>query len=243
MRASETATMTDRKHAVGRPAAGALAAAAPVLVAVWCRSVGTSWTLELHELDGGAASRMIVDWISTGVPISQPEPDALACELLAERGLHLFRDPSAGPWTRSRYGIGYVCRNAELIELAHVVRDHATETGVHPVGLAAQWVAAGFSAEAAARWIREGVHSPQAAQVFSERTVSATHTVRSQGHRLTVPGDISAAGAKRAAPLGGGPKEGSTRAGEGAMRSRLRSIEAGSIPGRSSCTTNVSPDR
>jgi hypothetical protein len=180
MRASETATMTDRKPAVGRPTAGALAAAAPVLVAVWCRSVETSWTLELHELDGGAASK-IVDWISSGVPISQPEPDALACELLAERGLHLFRDPSAGPWTRSRYGIGYVCRNADLIELAHVLRDHATETGVHPVVLAAQWVAAGFSAEAAARWIREGAHSPQAAQVSSELTVSPTHTVRSQG--------------------------------------------------------------
>jgi hypothetical protein len=31
------------------------------------------------------------------------------------------------------------------------------------VMLAAQWVAAGFSADAAARWIRQGVHSPQPA--------------------------------------------------------------------------------
>ena len=174
MRASEIATMTDGKHAVGRPTADGLAAVAPVLVAVWCRSVGTSWTLELHELDGGAASETIVDWISSGVPISQPEPDALARELLAERGLHLFCDPSAGPWTRSRYGIGYVCRDAELIKLAHAVRDDATEAGVHPVVLAAQWVAAGFSVEAAARWIREGIHSPQAVQ---QRRSLGTHRV------------------------------------------------------------------
>ncbi|MGH3909235.1 MAG: hypothetical protein ACRDRM_00220 [Pseudonocardiaceae bacterium] len=57
-----------------------------------------------------------------------------------------------------------MCRDAELIKLAHLVRDHATETGVHPVVLAAQWVAAGFSAEAAAGWIRQGVNSPRAAQ-------------------------------------------------------------------------------
>ena len=164
MRASETATMTDGKHAVGRPTADGLAAVAPVLVAVWCRSVGASWTLELHELGRGMALRTIMDWISSGVPISQPEPEALAHELLAERGLQLFRDSSAGPGAYSRRGIGYVCRNVELIRLAHVVRDDAAETGVHPVVLAAQWVVAGFSADAAAGWIRGGVRSPQVAQ-------------------------------------------------------------------------------
>lgn len=59
---------------------------------VWCRSVAASWTLELHQLAGGAAPVTIVDWISSGVPISHPVPDALACELLAERGLRLFGD-------------------------------------------------------------------------------------------------------------------------------------------------------
>jgi hypothetical protein len=34
-------------------------------------------------------------WISSGVPVSQPEPDALAPELLAARGLRLLRDPPA----------------------------------------------------------------------------------------------------------------------------------------------------
>jgi hypothetical protein len=84
-------------------------ATAPVLAVVWCRSVGTSWTLELHQLDGGTAPGTIVDWISSGVPISQPKPDALARGLLAERGLQLFGDSCAGPGTHSRHRIGYVC--------------------------------------------------------------------------------------------------------------------------------------
>jgi hypothetical protein len=130
----------------------------------------------------------IVDWISSGVPISQPEPEALARELPAECWLHLFRDPSAGPCTRSRHSIGYVCSDAELIELAYIVRDYVTETRVHPVVLAAQWAAAGFSAAAAARWIRQGVQSPQATQqqtISSELTV-LPRTRRSQGYHLTV---------------------------------------------------------
>lgn len=161
MRANETATITGQEYAVRQPTSDDVAARAPVLAAVWCRSVGTSWTLELHELDGVTAPGTIVGWISSGVPITQPEPEALAGELLAERGLQLFGDSSAGP---CRHRIGYVCRDAELIELAHLVRDNATETGVHPVVLAAQWVAAGFSADAATGWIRQGVHSPPAAQ-------------------------------------------------------------------------------
>lgn len=159
MKADEATTITGRKHAVERLAPDDVAGAAPVQAAVWCRSVGASWTLELHELDGA-----IVDWISSGVPISQPEPDALASGLLAERGLHLFCDPSAGPCTRSRHGIGYSCQDAELITLAHVVQADGAEAGMHPVALAARWVAAGFSADAAARSIRQGVHSPQQAQ-------------------------------------------------------------------------------
>lgn len=70
-----------------------------------------------------------MSWISSGVPISQPEPEALARGLLAERGLQLSRDSSAGAGTRSRRGIGYVCGNAELIRLAHVVRDDVAEAG------------------------------------------------------------------------------------------------------------------
>jgi hypothetical protein len=100
MRVEETATAT-------APPAHALAA-------VWCRSVGTSWTLELRELDGGRATGTIVDWINSGVPISQPEPDSLSRELLAKHGMQLFRDSSADPGTHTRRRIGYVCGYAEL---------------------------------------------------------------------------------------------------------------------------------
>ncbi|MGH3941506.1 MAG: hypothetical protein ACRDTG_23330 [Pseudonocardiaceae bacterium] len=81
--------------------------------------MGATWTIELHRLERGTAWGTVVDWISSGVPISQPEPEeALVRELLAERGLYLFPDSGAGPSTYSRHSIGYVCSNAELIDLA-----------------------------------------------------------------------------------------------------------------------------
>ena len=155
------------EDALGRSTADDGAGASGVLAAVWCRSVGTSWTLELQELDEGGPGRgRVVDWVSSGVPISQLQPDALARELLAERGLALFGDSSVGPCTHNRRGIGYVAQDAELIALAHLVADETAEVGRHPVMLAAQWVAAGFCVDTAAGWIRQGVHSPQAAQRY-----------------------------------------------------------------------------
>lgn len=134
---------------------------APVLAVVWCRSVGSFWTLELHQLHRGTPHTTLVDWINSGVPITQPQPgDALARELLAQRRLWLFCDSSAGPRTSTRQGIGYVAGDADLIALARLVANESTQTGAHPVMLAAQWVAAGFSAEAAGRWIRQGIHCP-----------------------------------------------------------------------------------
>ncbi|HSZ28679.1 MAG TPA: hypothetical protein VK784_02845 [Pseudonocardiaceae bacterium] len=161
MKADETATT---RYAVGQSTSDDVAGAAPVLAAVWCRSVGTSWTLELYQLSRGMPRMTLVDWISSGVPISQPEPEALADELLAERGLLLFHDSTAGPCTHNRRGIGYVVRDAELIKLAYLVQGYATEAGQHPVMVAREWVAAGFSADAAAGWIRQGVHSPRGIQ-------------------------------------------------------------------------------
>jgi hypothetical protein len=176
MTGNDTATT---KHATGQPPSGDMAATTPVLAVVWCRSVGTSWTLELHQLRRGTPHTTLMDWISSGVPITQPEPpEALARKLLAERGLWLFRDSLAGPCTGTRRGVGYAAGDADLIALAHLVADDATETGLHPMFLAAQWIAAGFSAEAAARWISQGVHSPQTTQhtPAPQRTMSSPRT-------------------------------------------------------------------
>jgi anti-sigma B factor antagonist len=136
-------------------------APAPVLTAMWCCSVGTTWTLELRALDRDTKLGEIVDWISSGVPVTQPKPDALACELLTTRGLRLFHDPSTGTCTDTRHRIGYVCADAEVITLADLVRDVAAEAPCHPVMLAASWIAAGFSADAAAGWIRAGCLFPK----------------------------------------------------------------------------------
>ena len=103
MKAHEAATITGRKDPVGRPPSDDEAGPTPVMAATWCRSVGTTWTLELHELDADTARGTVVAWISSGVPVTQPAPDALA------------RDPSAGPGTRSRRRIGYVCADTEPI--------------------------------------------------------------------------------------------------------------------------------
>jgi hypothetical protein len=130
------------------------------------------WTLELHELDGGTTPGKIIAWISSHANRATGA-QALAKEILAERGLQLFPDSSAGPSTQSRQGIGYVCTDAELIKLAYRVWDDIAATRLHLVMLAARWIAAGFSADAAARWIQHGVHSPQAAQ----QTVSSAPTV------------------------------------------------------------------
>ncbi|MGH3825432.1 MAG: hypothetical protein ACRDRA_21730 [Pseudonocardiaceae bacterium] len=76
----------------------AAAVPVPALAVVWCCSVGATWTVELHEFDRGAALGTIAYWISSGVPISEPQPKtALAHELLTERGFQLFPDSSAGP--------------------------------------------------------------------------------------------------------------------------------------------------
>lgn len=83
------------------------------LAAMWCRSVGTTWTLELREPDRDTAFGTIVAWISSGVPVSQPVPDTLARELLAARGLRLISEFSADRRTRSRHRIGYVCVDSE----------------------------------------------------------------------------------------------------------------------------------
>ncbi|MGB8961117.1 MAG: hypothetical protein WCC38_04050 [Pseudonocardiaceae bacterium] len=110
---------------------------APALTAVWCCSVGTTWTLEVRELDPDTTLGTIVDRISSGVPITQPEPDTLARELLAARGLRLIGDATAALGTRSRRRSGYVCVDAELIApvVDHTSTSSDTATWPGPDGL------------------------------------------------------------------------------------------------------------
>ena len=160
--------------------------------AVWCRWVGTSWTLELQELDEGGPGRgRVVDWVSSGVPISQPQPYVLARELLAERGLALFGDSSGGSLHAQSARHRLRAQDAELIALAHLVADEAADIGQHPVMLAAQWVEAGFCVEPPSDgYVRGSIHhmppsarrSPRSS-MFHRPPPSAT--VASPYHRMT----------------------------------------------------------
>lgn len=136
-------------------------ASEPVLAAVWCCSVATTWTLELHELHPNMQPGPIVDRISTATHVTQPPPDTLIRDLLATRQLWLFPDPSPALRTNSGHWIGYVCADPELITLAHLVRDQAAKIPVHPVLLASSWIAAGFSTQTAAGWIQAGCPFPK----------------------------------------------------------------------------------
>lgn len=87
-----------------------------MLAAAWCRSVGSTWTLELREVDDdpdlAPAAGPPVDWISSGVPTTFRAPgDDLAADLLAERGLSFYPRPHHEPVTRSRGTIGYARRS------------------------------------------------------------------------------------------------------------------------------------
>jgi anti-sigma B factor antagonist len=132
---------------------------APVRTAFWRHLMGSVWILELCEFDAGTGIGAVVDWINSGVPATQPAPD-MAQELLAVHGLWLFRDPFTGSPIGSRRRIGYACTDAELIMLADRMRDVADQAGLHPVMLAA-WVAAGYSTNTAAGWIRAGCLFPR----------------------------------------------------------------------------------
>lgn len=156
--------------------------ATDVFSAWLCCSVGATWTVELRPVDkvrgvtGPAAP--VVDWICTGVPTELPAPDAQLGDVLAERNLLLFAgrpDDTASrmaqPRTRSRSRrlIGYVTRSPEVMRLALTLTDLIDEPPdpretPHPLLLAAQWIDAGYSADAAAGWATAGITSPAAAQ-------------------------------------------------------------------------------
>ncbi|MBV8995907.1 MAG: hypothetical protein JO287_19880 [Pseudonocardiales bacterium] len=129
-----------------------------VLTVSWCCSVGSTWALLLREHHRRGPSV----WISSGVPITEPAPDSLAPELLAQHDFRLFYDPDNSPRTRSVRRLGFVSRDAELILLAETIRAQPIEHLEHPLALASRWTAAGFSALAAMNWVRAGILAPEA---------------------------------------------------------------------------------
>ncbi|MDQ3906311.1 MAG: STAS domain-containing protein [Actinomycetota bacterium] len=130
----------------------------PMFTAFWRRLMSSVWILELCECDAGTGQGAIVDWINSGTPATQPPPET-AQELLAARGLWLFPDTVTGSATRGRHRIGYVCADAEVVVMAHVIRDDAALVGLHPMMLAT-WITAGYSLTTATGWIRAGCLFP-----------------------------------------------------------------------------------
>lgn len=129
-----------------------------MLTVSWCCSVGSTWALLLREHDRRGPSV----WISSGVPITEPAPDSLAHELLAQHDFRLFYDPDGSPRTRSVRRLGFVSHDAELVRLAETIRAQPNEHLEHPLALAARWTAAGFSVLAAMNWVRAGIVAPEA---------------------------------------------------------------------------------
>jgi hypothetical protein len=85
-----------------------------LLAALWCSSVGSFWTLELRELDGNTRLGRVVEWISSGVPVCQPLPNAHAREMLAARRFQLYGE-AVGPETRNPRWLGYVCTSTDVV--------------------------------------------------------------------------------------------------------------------------------
>jgi hypothetical protein len=130
-----------------------------------------TWTVELRSVDEGVRGRP-VEWIPSGVPTQQPAPERQTADLLGEHDLLLFPvDPGEpAPRTRSRRLIGYVTRDPEVMRLALLLADVIDPGWDHPMVVAARWVQAGHSAEAAMPWITAGVNWPKEAETLLGRS-------------------------------------------------------------------------
>lgn len=119
-------------------------------------------------MDHGAPAGPVVDWICSGIPTELPIPEAQTAELLAARDLLLFEEDPAdpAPRTRSRRLIGYVTPEPQVARLARMLADLIDEGLIHPMLLAAQWIEAGYSPDAAAGWVTAGVVWPGVAQTL-----------------------------------------------------------------------------
>lgn len=112
----------------------------------------------------------VVEWICSGVPTELPAPDDRTVDVLGERNLLLFPDDPAvpAPRTRCRRVIGYVTRDPEVMRLALILAQvvAVAEEAAHPLLLAADWIEAGYSVDAAAGWVTAGITRPGVAQTL-----------------------------------------------------------------------------
>jgi len=127
--------------------------------------------VELRSVDEGVLGHP-VEWICSGVPTQQPAPEPQIADLLGERNLLLFPVDAGepAPPTRSRQLIGYVTRDREVMRLALLLADVVDPGWDHPLVVAARWIQAGHSAEAAMPWITAGVNWPKAAETILRRS-------------------------------------------------------------------------
>ncbi|MGH3526464.1 MAG: hypothetical protein ACRDQI_19755 [Pseudonocardiaceae bacterium] len=127
--------------------------------------------MELRSADEGVLGRP-VEWICSGVPTQQPAPERHTADLLGERDLLLFpAEPGEpAPRTRSRRLIGYVTRDPEVMRLALLLADVVESGWDHPMVVAARWVQAGHSADAAMPWITAGMNWPKAAETVMRKS-------------------------------------------------------------------------
>ena len=108
------------------------------------------------------------------MPTQQPAPERQTADLLGERDVLLFPvDPcEPAPQTCSRRLIGYVTRDPEVMRLALLLADVVGPGWDHPVVVAARWIQAGHTAEAAMPWVTAGVNWPKAAESVLRRSCS-----------------------------------------------------------------------
>ncbi|MGH3693878.1 MAG: hypothetical protein ACRDRX_07800 [Pseudonocardiaceae bacterium] len=193
----------DEAPGAGIPPSRSAADATPPVAVVtvsWCCSVGSTWALMLHQPAGATRAGPTVRWIGSGVPITEPVPEPLAHELLADHGFWLFPEKDPTLRTRSVRRVGFASRDAELIALAQAIREETIGVPERPLTLATRWRAAGFSAKTALSWVHSGILTPKAAHRSTTAQTTSPLVAGTTAVRAAVPQASDVAGTIGAKP-------------------------------------------
>lgn len=141
--------------------------------------MGATWTVELRPVHHSVTGP-VVNWICSGVPTEFPVPETETVDVLAGRGLLLFPEPPAepAPRTRSRWLIGYVTGDSEVLRLALMLAELVDDELPHPMVLAARWIEAGYSPDTAVGWVTAGISSPAAARTLLTTELTPSDPLR-----------------------------------------------------------------